>query len=162
MNKVVKNAFLIIVAILIFILLLVFGSSKNNTLFYLESKYYNSGNKIKMDSNEIDKISNESFILFTYNSVCGMSRPCEEVFDNVFKELKIDYISIPFDEFKKTKYYDTVKYAPSIIIIKDGEIFAYLDANEDSHLDYYQKESSFKSWLSGRIYFEAIENSCVK
>ena len=102
MNKVVKNIIIIAVVIIIFILLIIFGDNKNNTLFYLEDKYYNAGNKISLNSEEVEKLSNESFILFTYNSVCGMSRPCEEVFDNVLKEKNIDYIAISFEEFRRT------------------------------------------------------------
>ena len=153
MNKLVKISLLIAIIVLILILLIINGKSKNNTRFYLDDKYYNNGTAIKMNSSELENISSESFILFTYNSACGMARPCEDVFDSVLKDKKIDYITIHFDEFRNTKFYNTVKYAPSVLIIKNGEIIAYLDAEEDKHLDYYQNEKSFESWLRGRIYF---------
>ena len=46
-----------------------------------------------------------------------------------------------------------MKYAPSIIIVKDKEIVSYLDANSDEDLDKYQDEEAFESYLNKYIYF---------
>ena len=101
---------------------------------------------------KVESLENESFLLFTYNSFCGMAKPCEEVFDAVLKKNKIDYISIPIESFRKTKYHDTVKLAPSFLIIKDGKIVSYLDAENDDHIKYYQNEDDFEKWLSNYIF----------
>mgnify|MGYP000092232876 FL=1 len=69
------------------------------------------------------------------------------------KKYNIDFISISFDKFKSTYLYETVKYAPSIIIVKDKEIVSYLDANSDEDLDKYQDEEAFESYLNKYIYF---------
>ena len=154
MNKTTKNILLIGSIFVIVLFALVAVKNKNNTKFYLTDKYYNEGTAIKMNGDEVNNILNDSFILFTYNNFCGMAKPCEKVFDAVLKEKKIDYITIPIDEFKKTKYYEIVKYAPSVLIIKDGNMVSYLDAENDEHLKYYQNEKDFENWLNGRIYFE--------
>ena len=152
MNK--KNIFVIIGIILIIIAIVLTNKNINNTRFYLDEKYYNIGNNEKLKSDELKKIESGSYLLFTYNSFCGMRKPCEEVFDSVLKKNKIDYISMPIDEFKKTSYYSTVKYAPSFIIIREGKIVAYLDAENDNHLDYYQDEKAFEKWLGRYIFLE--------
>lgn len=136
------------------LILIACNTNKNNTRFYLTDKYYNIGEVLKLDENEVENLSNESFLLFTYNSYCGMAKPCEEVFDAVLKRYRIDYVSMPVETFRKTKYHDTVKLAPSFLIIKNGEIVAYLDAENDNDLDYYQNEDDFESWLRGYIYLE--------
>ena len=153
MNDLLKKILIGIVLLVLIILTILFGNSKNNYRFYLEDKYYNSGDAINVDSKYLEEIDKESFLLFTYNYSCGMTRPCEEVFDKVLKDIKVDYYTISIDEFKKTKYHEIVKYAPSFIIIKNGEIVTYLDAENDNHLDYYQEESSFKNWLNQYIQF---------
>ena len=144
-----------VLAILAVVLEIVLGSNifgkKQNEKFKLESKYYNVGEKI--DVKDISDISNESFLLFTYNSFCGMAKPCEEIFHNVLLKNKIDYVSMAIDDFKKTKFHETVKYAPSFLIIEKGEIVAYLDANEDDDLKYYQNEDDFENWLKKYILF---------
>lgn len=136
---------------LIIIAFAISNSESNNKTFYLEDKYYNNGEKIELDENSIKDISDESYLLFTYNTFCGMAKPCEEIFDAVLKRNNLDYIAISFDKFKKTDYYETVKYAPSFIIIKKGKIVAYLDAEKDEDLDYYQDEDMFEKWLGNYI-----------
>ena len=58
------------------------------------------------------------------------------------------------DEFKKTSYYKTVKYAPSILIIKDGKIVTFLDAEKNSDIEKYQDVDKFEKWLNENIYLK--------
>ena len=120
---------------------------------YLSDNYYNKGEFIEIKSNDLlDKV-NDTYILFTYNSYCSLPVPCEDIFKSFAKKYDIDFISISFEEFKNTKFYNTVKYAPSIIIIKNNEIVDYLDANSDKDLNKYQDQKEFESWLDNYIYF---------
>ena len=151
MNKVVKNIPILIIILIIFVTLIISNKSENNLKVYLSDKYYNTGSALKLNVEDIDSITNDSYILFIYNNACGMARNCDEVFSSVFNKLKIDYYKMPYDDFSKTKYNSIVKYAPSIIIIKDEEVLSYLDANNDEHLKYYQNEDDFERWLLGRI-----------
>ncbi len=122
------------------------GSKK----FYLDDIYYNSGNFVDMSASDINEKGN--FVLYTYNSYCNFPIPCEDIFKKFMEKYKIDFISMPFDKFKKTSFYKKIKYAPSIIIIKNGKVVDYLDANEDRDTAKYQDYVSFKSWISKYIY----------
>ncbi len=120
---------------------------------YLSDEYYNRGEFIELKSNDLlDKID-DTYVLFTYNSYCSLPVPCEDIFKSFAKKYDIDFVSISFEEFKNTKFYNTVKYAPSIIIIKNNEIVDYLDANSDKDLNKYQDQKEFESWLDKYIYF---------
>ena len=57
------------------------------------------------------------------------------------------------DEFKKTSYYKTVKYAASVLIIRDGKIVTYLDAEKNSDIEKYQDVEKFTEWVEKYIYF---------
>lgn len=138
--------------ILICILLLsITGCNKSNEKFTLNEKYYNNGDFIKVNSNELEKLGNDNYILYTYNNYCAFSVPCEDIFKNFMEKYKIDFVSIPFDEFKNTKFYNKVKYAPSIMIINKGKIVAYLDPNSDEDYDKYQDISKFEEWITKYI-----------
>ena len=118
----------------------------------LSSIYYNEGNFIDIKASDLkDK---ETYLLFTYNSYCNFEIPCDEVFLSVMKDLKIDVLKMPFEEFKKTSLYEKVKYAPSIIIVNNNEIIDFLDANKDEDLKYYQNSKEFASWLKERLVIE--------
>ncbi|MBR3898512.1 MAG: hypothetical protein IKJ43_04475 [Bacilli bacterium] len=117
--------------------------------FYIEDKYYSKNEFIKISN--LSKVKNESYILFTYNSYCNLAKPCEETFREFMKKYDIAFLSIPYEDFKKTDLYQTVKYAPSIIIVKDGTIVSYLDANSDDDLDKYQDLEVFEKWIKKYI-----------
>ena len=57
-----------------------------------------------------------------------------------------------YDELKNTDVVNTIKYAPSVIIIKEGKIVSYLDAEADEDFDRYQNKKEFNSWLAKYIY----------
>ena len=69
---------------------------------------------------------------------------------------KIDFLSITFDEFKNTKFYKEIKYAPSIIIIKEGKIVTYLDPNSDDDFEKYQDADKLGEWIKN--YVKVSEN----
>ena len=138
------------VVLLLAIFLLV--GCTNNKLFNLTDKYYNKGEFIDISANDIKE--DESFILYTYNNFCVLPVHCENIFKEVMEKYKIDVLSMPFDVFKNTYFHKEVKYAPSILIVKKGDIVAYLDANSDKDLEKYQNITKFEEWLKEYIYLE--------
>lgn len=143
---------------ILMLLILILTSCKLNQndgkeRIYLSDNYYNKGEFIDLKSNNLlDKV-NDTYLLFTYNSYCNLPIPCEDIFKSFAKKYKIDFISISFEEFKNTEFYNTVKYAPSIMIVKDNKVVSYLDANSDKDLNKYQDLKEFESWLDNYIYF---------
>lgn len=138
------------IVLLIAIFLLV--GCTNSKKIYLTDKYYNKGDYISVTKDEIK--TDEAFILYTYNNFCALPVHCENIFKEVMEQYKIDVLSIPFDEFKNTDYHEEVKYAPSVIIIKNDKIISYLDANSDKDLEKYQDTTKFMEWLKEYIYLE--------
>ena len=136
------------IVLLIISIILITGCTKIEK-FYLDDKYYNEGNYIKV--NDLNDYKKDSYVLYTYNNYCTFDKPCEEVFKGYMEKYKIDFVSIPFEKFKKTSYYPQVKYGPSIIIIKEGKIVTYLNANKDSDKDKYQDSKKFEEWINKYI-----------
>ena len=119
---------------------------------YLDHSYYHTGDFIDVSSDELNQIKSKNYVLYTYNSYCTFTVPCENVFKGYMNKYHIDFVSIPFDEFKKTSFYQTVTYGPSILIIQDGKIVAYLDAEKDADIPKYQNLSKFENWMNQYIY----------
>lgn len=140
--------------VLILAIIVLTGCFNQNSKFYLEDKYYQEGKYIEININDYKNIENEIFILFTYNSYCQFSVPCDQVFLTTMRKYNISFLSMPYDEFKKTNLHDTVKYAPSVIIVKNGKIVTYLDSESDLDIDLYQDDSKFENWLKKYIYLE--------
>ncbi len=122
----------------------------NENQFSLDSEYYNKGEYIQIDVKKVQELveNKKNFLLFTYNNYCNLPIPCDSIFQKVMDKYNIDVLKIPFSEFKETVFYDTVKLAPSLIIVKEGEIVDYLKADQDEDTDRYQKVNDFRDWLN--------------
>ena len=143
--------------VLLIIIIIIITGCTNNSKFYLTDKYYNNGEMISVSPNEIN--NNESFILYTYNNFCALPIHCENIFKEVLEKNKIDALSIPFEDFKETSFYKKVKYAPSVLLIKDGKIIDYLKADSDDDYDKYQKVDVFQEWLEKYIYLNKEQSN---
>ena len=137
------------IILLVLVILSMTGCIKENSKFYLNDEYYNAGKLVDIDSKELRNMlkSNDSFILFTYNPYCNFKVSCEDVVENFSKNNNITIFKISFEEFKNTKLYNTIKYAPSIILINKGKIETYLDPNKDEDSIKYQEEKALKDYI---------------
>lgn len=140
--------------IILFCICVVLLTSCSNNKIYLSKEFYNDGNFIEVSNDSINQYNNKTYLLFTYNNYCSLPIPCDKIFLEVAKKNNISILSMPFSEFKKTVFYDTVKYAPSIIIVDEGKVIKYLDANKDEDLEKYQDVDKFEKWLNEYIYLK--------
>lgn len=122
--------------------------------FYLEQKYYGKNDFVKVNNKDISRLRKENYLLFTYNNYCTFPISCESIFEKFMNEENIAFQSIPIEEFKKTSFYQEVKYAPSVMVISRGRIISYLDANSDLDLVKYQDVDEFRKWIGEYIYFD--------
>lgn len=125
----------------------------SGAIFYLDNEYYNQGNFIDISANDLDKMlkDKKTFLLYSYNNYCSLPIPCENIFEEIMKKYKFDVLQITFEDFKKTTLYDSVKLAPTLIIIKNGTIVDYLKADKDEDLSKYQEKTNFENWLKEYI-----------
>ena len=126
--------------------------------FYLDNKYYNKGEYINLKKEELEKLNNESMVVYTYNNFCNLPIHCETIFKEFMEKYKIDFISIPFAELKDIKLFKEISFAPSIIVINNGKIVTYLKSDLDKDYDKYQSVQQFEKWLSEYIYFNKATN----
>ena len=153
-NKILLFSFigLFVVGVIIGIVL-AFSHSSNT--FSLEKEYYGKDGLVDISSSGVEKLiqDKKSFILFTYNSFCSFSVPCDSIFLESAQEKNVIILQIPFEDFKNTTFHETVKYGPSVLIIKEGKIVSYLDAGKDEDIEKYQDTSVFIEWLSKYIQY---------
>lgn len=122
---------------------------KKNNKIELNYTYYNDKGLTDTSVEELDKLIDrkKSFLLFVYNDFCTFSVPCDNIFDEGSKELNMQILQIPYRDFKGSTLNKTVKYAPTIIIVKDGKVVRYLDAESDSDKKIYQNVKKFKKFI---------------
>ena len=126
----------------------------NSSRFSIEKEYYKESKFINVKSEDIEKLkeNKKSFIVFTYNNYCILETPCDEIFKKVMDKYSLSFLYLPYEEMKNTFIYNEVKMAPSVILIKEGNIVAYLDAESDEDLPKYQDVDEFDKWLNSFIF----------
>lgn len=142
------------ILVLIFTILLLTGCKQKP--FYLEDKYYEDNYLIEPSVEEVNSLFNnkESFAAFVYTPGCISCAEFEVVTTEFRKEKNIIFYHINSEVAKQTKIHDKVIYSPSAVLVKDGEIVAYLDATSNDDLDYYKSKENFQSWLEKYIFLE--------
>lgn len=138
-----------IIVLLLVSLLLVGCSGK----IKLEDKYYEKSEYIDLDYSKVDDLikSKESFVLFIYQPMCTMSSSFEELLDEYMEIRKISIYKMSFTDMKKTELKDTVRFYPSFVIFKDGEVVDFLDADSDEDTNRYKILKAFKEWLESYV-----------
>ena len=133
--------------LILLVLILLVGCNKVSK-FYLDDKYYGNSEFIKIDSTNIPE---GSYVIYTYNAYCSLPIHCEDIFKEFMDNNHITFYSMPFEELKKTDFHKDVIYGPSVLLIKDNKLVAYLDANDDDDLSKYQDVNEFTEWITSYI-----------
>ena len=138
------------IIVLILISLLLVGC---NGKIKLEDKYYKRSEFIDIDYLDVDDLikSKENFVVFIYQPMCTMSSEFEKLLDEYMDIKRISIYKMSFTDMKKTSLKDTVKFYPSFIIFKDGEVVDFLDADSDEDTNKYKILKAFKEWFEGYV-----------
>ena len=133
---------LIVICLLIFI-------NKPVEKFYLEDKYYGNNNLTEINVKTLNKLidDKESFGLFIYEPSCITANEFNEVLSSFKKENNIEFYKFPFSQIKGTSLEKEIKYYPSFVIYKDGNIVDFLKADDDEDTNRYKNKDDFKNWF---------------
>lgn len=142
----------IVLVLGLLILLTGCNNLKKTNKVYLDDNFYGKNSFIEVSSSEIENLKDSTYVLFTYNNYCTMPISCEGIFKSFMEKYNIAFYAIPYSDFKETYIHDTVSFAPSVIIVKNGKIVDYLNADKDEDYDAYQDLNKFTDWIDNYIY----------
>lgn len=118
--------------------------------YYLDDNLYGQGEMIATTPAQIEALNqtNSTYVLFTYNNYCTMPIACETIFADFAARYQLSLYTLPYEDFKDTSLHQVVAYAPSVLIVHNGKIVAYLDAESDQDYSAYQNVTDFYNWIS--------------
>lgn len=142
------------VLLIICSILLLTGCNKSEELFYLDDEYYDSYNLIELDNVSLEELQNNesSFALLVYSSGCTACSSFESFVDSFLKENNLTFYKMSYNNLKETELNKKIKYAPSVVIFKDGKVETFLDANCNDDTACYQSKDNFAEWFSKYVY----------
>jgi hypothetical protein len=127
----------------------------------LDAEYKNTdGKMIELAKNEedparfLDELAAEkkNFVVYVSLPICnGDAAKFKQFVLDFQRKEKLSFVYITSDYIKDTFIYDTVKYFPSVIIVKEGKIINYLRYDSDEDVEYYKSYDGFSKWLKANV-----------
>ena len=142
-----KKKLILVVAIL----LLLVGCKQEK--FYLDSEHYGKSAITEIDSTklkEMEKNGNKNLV-FVYLPGCSSCTEFKKVLTTFTDEYNLEVYSISIRDVEGTKA-ESIEYAPSLMIYKDGTVVDYLDSASNDDLPYFKSADKLKEWLEQYIY----------
>ena len=151
-----KHSNILFVIILVICSLFISACNNNNVMFKLENKYYDYNDEVpfsKLDTNDLEKLikNKENFALFVYQPLCITSSDFEKILLEFMSTYKINFCKISFSDIKESSLGEKIKYYPSFVIFKKGEIVDYLESDKDEDIKIYKSSNEFKNWFTKYI-----------
>lgn len=117
--------------------------------FLLDQAYYGSSEQINIDAAEYEQLVDEkaSFVLFVDMTGCITAEGLRTMTSEIAAENQIQFLHIMWPEAKTTSLHGPVKYYPSIVIVHNGEIVDFLQADSDEDAKYYNSKDELANWL---------------
>lgn len=145
-----KKGRVIIPLLLLVISLITSGCIKEDNTFYLDSQYYGSSKLNETDADSLENLleEKETFALFVYQPLCAASEDFKDVLTDFTKENGMSFYKITYSKLKETSLKEAVKYYPTLVIIREGEIVDFLESDSAEDYNYYKTSDGFKTWFT--------------
>ncbi|MDO4501017.1 MAG: thioredoxin family protein [Erysipelotrichaceae bacterium] len=104
------------------------------------------------DLNSLVELENkrENFLLLVYLNGCSACASFKPVVEEFAKSEQLPIYSISLELIKT--HIPEIKYTPSLVVFKEGQMLDYLDAKADEDIDFYRNAYNLSKWISE--YFE--------
>jgi len=90
----------------------------------------------------------KSFVIFVDQGGCTTADHLEGFASDFAKTKGIKIYKIMFEDVKKSSLHDSVKYYPSVVVMKNGAPLKWLRADEDEDSNAYNRYDSFQEWIN--------------
>lgn len=156
---------LVALAVLGFVLFAVLGGTGKKveveTTIVLDAEYKNTDGKMIELAKEtedparfLDELAAEkkNFVVYVSLPICtgDAAQFKQYVLDFQHKE-NLSFVYLTSDYIKDSFIYETVKYYPSVIVIKEGKIVNYLRYDSDEDMEYYKSYDGFAKWFKANV-----------
>ena len=121
----------------------------------LDSEYYATSEAISINKDEYEQLirDKKSFVVMVDKPGCYTTENMRGFMANFPDDVQFRYYRLLWDDAKETNLHEKVKYTPSVAIIREGEVVAFLDADADEDTARYNSADALEEWLREYIAF---------
>lgn len=128
-----------------------FGAGAEERFFLSDEAASNEGLKdISAAGYEELVVEKKNFLVLIHMTVCPAEFPLTDTARQLAKEDGLTIFALDEEEFKKTDLMEVVKYLPSLVVVRGGEVVDFLDAEADEDMEAYKSAVGLRKWV-GRM-----------
>lgn len=121
-----------------------------------------SFSEINKDNFEEITNENEYTLIFVYLKGCSACNSFKTIIYDVKSYNDLAVYQIEYKDLTTLGLdISDIKYAPSLIVLKDGKALAYLDSSSDDDKEYYKEAYSLSKWLSNYMNINIVATGNV-
>ncbi|MBR5419278.1 hypothetical protein IK110_03460 [Candidatus Saccharibacteria bacterium] len=123
--------------------------------FRLEDEYYGTSEAIEITKDDYESLikREKSFVVLVDKPGCVTTQTMRGFMSNFPEDMQFKYYHLYWDEAKESSLHEKVKYTPSVALIHNGKVIAFLDADSKEDADRYSDASALKDWIREYIKF---------
>ena len=132
--------------------------------YVISNEVINTSSYTELDENNYKDIINskEPSLIFVYLRGCSACNSFKTIINDVNLYNDLNIYQTEFHKLSKLGLkLDNLKFAPSLIVVKDGEILGYLNSDSDEDKEYYKKASSLSDWITNYISINKVSTSNI-
>lgn len=147
---------ILILSVFAIVIVITFSQSKPDMPFRLSDEYYGTSEMLTgLTAEEYEKLLSEkrSFVVMVDKPGCITTPPMRERMANFPDNMQFKYYQFMWSEAKESSLHNYVTFVPSVAIIREGEVVAWLRADSDEDTEYFNSAEALQSWVAKYVAF---------
>lgn len=122
----------------------------------LSTEYREGGGLGEITTSDLRTMVDEkkSFIVFVSQPDCIAAEKLRGILQELIAEYPIQIFEVSFSDLKESGLASEVRFYPSLIVYRQGEIVDFLDANDGEDTEAYNSLDGLKAWLTNVVMLE--------
>lgn len=146
-------AALIIAAVIVVIAL---NLGQGGGKFHLSEEYYGSSEMIAgLTTEQYEDLiaQKKSFVVMVDKPDCVTTVAMRENMAHFPDNMRFSYYQFMWSQMKNSSLHGYVTFVPSVALIREGKVVAWLRADSDEDTEYFNSAEALQRWLAERIEF---------
>lgn len=93
----------------------------------------------------------KSFMLFVSQPECQAAEKLRGILQELIKEYPIQIFEVSFSELRESGLASEVRFYPSLVVYRQGQVADFLDANGSADTEAYNSLAGLKDWLTNVV-----------
>ena len=151
--KLIILAALIIAAVIVVIAL---NLNPSGGQFRLSDEYYGTSEMLTgLTKDQYEELiaQKKSFVVMVDKPGCITTPPMRENMSKFPDSMQFKYYQFMWSEMKDSSLHEYVTFVPSVALIREGKVVAWLRADSDEDAEYFNSAEALQRWLAEHIAF---------